>query len=85
MTLDLPNAVKKQKGAPKVWSITTHHLPPTTHHPLPAVHHPPSKYTPQDLPDKVRILSDVKGEILPGQMVAIMGASGAGKTSLLNW
>mmetsp|Transcript_42118 Transcript_42118/g.112341 ORF Transcript_42118/g.112341 Transcript_42118/m.112341 type:complete len:138 (-) Transcript_42118:2019-2432(-) len=54
VTLDLPNAVKKQKGAPK------------------------------DLPDKVRILSDVKGEILPGQMVAIMGASGAGKTSLLN-
>ena len=54
VTLDLPNAVKKQKGAPA------------------------------DLPDKVRILSEVKGEILPGQMVAIMGASGAGKTSLLN-
>jgi ABC-type multidrug transport system ATPase subunit len=33
--------------------------------------------------DKV-ILSDVTGDVLPGQFLAIMGPSGAGKTSLLN-
>lgn len=33
---------------------------------------------------KKRVLSDVRGEVYPGELMAIMGASGAGKTSLLD-
>ena len=32
----------------------------------------------------VKILTDVRGTVKPGRMLAVMGASGAGKTSLLN-
>ena len=33
---------------------------------------------------KKRILNNVSGFAIPGELVAIMGASGGGKTSLLN-
>lgn len=38
----------------------------------------------KDDPEKKQILHDVTGYAKPGNMVAIMGASGSGKTSLLN-
>ena len=38
----------------------------------------------QDDPKYKQILNGISGYVKPGQMAAVMGASGSGKTSLLN-